>query len=630
MKEKIERNNNKKNFAIIAIIAVIAVAATVYGIIAYFTASDSKTNTFVVGNVSIRLDEGEAWAQIQANGGNLNLEPNQEITKEPKIINTGRNAAYVYLKVRIPKAKINANDSTKSPLFTYVQNTTDWDILEEDDQAEYVERTYWYKGGNGILNAGAETGTLFNYVKLANLTWSPTGLGEVKINVNAYAIQADNLNLTSSTAKAKAAEAYQKYLDQEDDLNSATVTFYDEDGQTVLGTSKVKLGTNASYTGSIPTKAGTQQYTYTFSGWDDPSKLNNVTEDRSVRAVYTSTTNKYVVTFYDENGTTQLGTSEVDYGTNASFTGTTPEKAADSSYTYTFAGWYTSTDANATQDDLSNVIANRSVYAKYTATEIPVPQGTTIGGRSVSEIIAQDGYAGLYGTQVKYQNKTFRVFYVEDSSNKFGEGEGTIYLKADQITTKTIGTYENSTYTANAYNSSKTVIRTVNPEWAEARGTSESSWQVNEKAAAYLCDPTVGTWSTYIDQTDENVNWVIGAPSAEMYMKSYAQSHSGAANYAAKYFAQGANSNAYTNGYLYTKDGTNYKSLYSGAIANDNAMYRNSSQYWWLASPPANSAYNVCSVYGNGGSVYNDGVDYARGVCPLVSLKSGVTLELVD
>ena len=167
MTEKIEKNKNKKIFAIIAIIAVIAAAAAVYGIIAYFTAKDSKTNTFVVGNVSIRLDEGESWAQIQANGGNLNLEPNQEITKEPKIINTGRNAAYVYLKVRIPKAKINANDVSKSPLFTYNQNTTDWDILEEDDQADYVERTYWYKGGNGILNAGAETGTLFDYVKLA-------------------------------------------------------------------------------------------------------------------------------------------------------------------------------------------------------------------------------------------------------------------------------------------------------------------------------------------------------------------------------------------------------------------------------------------------------------------------------
>ena len=117
MTEKIEKNKNKKIFAIIAIIAVIAAAAAVYGIIAYFTAKDSKTNTFVVGNVSIRLDEGESWAQIQANGGNLNLEPNQEITKEPKIINTGRNAAYVYLKVRIPKAKINANDVSNSPVY---------------------------------------------------------------------------------------------------------------------------------------------------------------------------------------------------------------------------------------------------------------------------------------------------------------------------------------------------------------------------------------------------------------------------------------------------------------------------------------------------------------------------------
>ena len=115
-----------------------------------------------------------------------------------------------------------------------------------------------------------------------------------------------------------------------------------------------------------------------------------------------------------------------------------------------------------------------------------------------------------------------------------------------------------------------------------------------------------------------------------MYMKSYAQSHSGAENYAAKYFAQGANSNAYTNGYLYTIDGTNYNYYYSGAIANDNAMYRNSSQYWWLASPSANYATYVCYVVGGSGHVSRDDVDYAGGACPLVSLKSGVTLELAD
>ena len=556
--------------AIIAIIAVIAAAAAVYGIIAYFTAKDSKTNTFVVGNVSIRLDEGEAWAQIQANGGNLNLEPNQEITKEPKIINTGRNSAYVYLKVRIPKAKINANDTVKRDLFTYVQNTTDWDILEEDDQADYVERTYWYKGGNGILNAGAETGTIFDYVKLANLTWSPEGLGEIKINVNAYAIQADNLSLTGSTAKAKAEEAYQKYLDQEDDLNSATVTFLDEDGQTVLGTSKVKLGTNASYTGSTPTKAGTQQYTYTFSGWDDPSKLNNVTENRSVRAVYTTATNKYVVTFYDENGTTQLGTSEVDYGTNASFTGSTPEKAADSSYTYTFDNWYTSLDANATVDDLSNVIANRSVYAKYTQTEIPAsaPEiGSTVNYSTTLNNVTLDNW---------------KVFY-NDEENGY-----TYLIYGDYLPNSAISNDLRTTYNLANGNGSYTIKSTNNR--AELINALSNKASYDSLLTGTL---TVNGETKQINETRTANVWAMGAPTLELWVNSWNTSYPSDTLYTN---TRTGMSGEYNYGYYIGTDNAQTTSTYvdlSSKTGYSNTLYYpHTSSYgncnaYWLASPSA-------------------------------------------
>ena len=154
-----------------------------------------------------------------------------------------------------------------------------------------------------------------------------------------------------------------------------TVTFYDEDGTTKLGESTVDYGADASYTGTTPTKAATQEFTYAFDNWytstandavvDD---LSNVTENRNVYAKYTNTTNKYTVTFYDEDGSSILGTSTVDYGTNASFTGTTPTKAATAEFTYAFDNWYTSVDAGAQVDDLSNVTANRNVYAKYTNT----------------------------------------------------------------------------------------------------------------------------------------------------------------------------------------------------------------------------------------------------------------------
>ena len=64
----------------------------------------------------------------------------------------------------------------------------------------------------------------------------------------------------------------------------------------------------------------------------------------------------------------------------------------------------------------------------------------------------------------------------------------------------------------------------MNPEWYAARTTAGTvGWSNEEKSAAYLCDPTIEMWSSKVDQTDENINWIMGAPSAGMYMKSYSQ-----------------------------------------------------------------------------------------------------------
>ena len=112
-------------------------------------------------------------------------------------------------------------------------------------------------------------------------------------------------------------------------------------------------------------------------------------------------------------------------------------------------------------------------------------------------------------------------------------------------------------------------------------------------------------------------------------MKSYAQSHNSATNYAAKYYNQESGI-ANVNGYKYTTDGTNYE-YYTDvdAIANE-AMYRNSSQYWLLASPSSYDAHGVCIVNGDDGDVRSGSVGFSFGVCPLISLKSGVSLELAD
>ena len=118
-------------------------------------------------------------------------------------------------------------------------------------------------------------------------------------------------------------------------LNKYTITWLNYDG-TELYSAKVEYGTTPTYTGETPVKESDVQFTYTFSGWEP--KLEAVTGDASYTATYSSTLNKYVITWlnYDE---TELLTTEVEYGSVPTYTGETPERPRDVKYTYTFSGW---------------------------------------------------------------------------------------------------------------------------------------------------------------------------------------------------------------------------------------------------------------------------------------------------
>ena len=61
-------------------------------------------------------------------------------------------------------------------------------------------------------------------------------------------------------------------------------------------------------------------------------------------------------------------------------------------------------------------------------------------------------------------------------------------------------------------------------------------------------------------------------------------------------------------------------------------MYKRKPQSWWLASPSAYGSGNyMCYIFGNYGTPSKWGeVQNTNGICPLVSLKPGVQLELVS
>ncbi len=112
--------------------------------------------------------------------------------------------------------------------------------------------------------------------------------------------------------------------------NKYTYTFYKEDGITVVKSEKVEYGSEIVEP-AAPLKAKTQEFTYTFTGWDKEVPLS-ITEDIVFKATYTSTKNKYTVTFVDYNGTT-LKTQEVEYGMSA----TAPSEPNRTGRT--FIGW---------------------------------------------------------------------------------------------------------------------------------------------------------------------------------------------------------------------------------------------------------------------------------------------------
>ncbi len=121
-------------------------------------------------------------------------------------------------------------------------------------------------------------------------------------------------------------------------VNKYTITFQNEGGA-VLQSGLVEYGQTPAYTGVMPTKTATAQYTYTFDGWTPV--IVTVTGDATYTATYNSTVNKYTVTFQNEGGAV-LQSGLVEYGETPVYAGTTPQKDADNYFTYTFAGWNTS------------------------------------------------------------------------------------------------------------------------------------------------------------------------------------------------------------------------------------------------------------------------------------------------
>ena len=258
-------------------------------------------------------------------------------------------------------------------------------------------------------------------------------------------------------------------------------------------------------------------------------------------------------------------------------------------------------------------------------------------GKKVSYVPSNTGTNTSYGTSA-----TYRIFYI-DFDNKYGDGDGTIYLKADEDG-KNVSL---SSYTGYSSTDNYVAMKKLNPSWVKP-----DTLQTNDKCVSWICDPN--KWTAWQDTTTtsvkDNINYVVGSPSLEMYVDSYnayLDSHTGlmknggtnpAEKLACEYVTSGYNAKGYRIGFLSTDKAnwanTGYyqaeNSLIQASTIADKMYNPGSSRYYWLASPSSNYSIGVMIVSGDYSRVYYDYYNSNDAFCPLVSLKSAVQLTIVN
>ena len=172
---------------------------------------------------------------------------------------------------------------------------------------------------------------------------------------------------------------HDRYNNIEIDANSitSTVTYKDYNGA-ILGTEVVDKDGTATATGITPTYEYSNQYgTFRVIGWSadqnaiaaDANALNSIRGDRTLFAIYTSTSTNYHIMYYNYDGTELLDEEYVAVGsTPYKYNTINTDRDADNSGIYTFSGWSETVNGMVSSDWMNNVSSDLTLYAVYTTT----------------------------------------------------------------------------------------------------------------------------------------------------------------------------------------------------------------------------------------------------------------------
>ena len=264
-----------------------------------------------------------------------------------------------------------AQYSQETSKFTVVWKNYDGTVLKTDTDLLYQE-TPEYVGQTPTRSKDAQYTYTFN-------GWSPT-----------ISQMSDDIVYTAQYSTT---------------INKYTVAWKNYDGTVLETDTEVPYGEMPVYNGNTPTREKDAQYTYTFNGWT--TNVSKVTGDIVYTAKYSTTVNKYTITWKNYDGSI-LKTDSVAYGTKPVYNGTTPTKQGDEQYGYLFSGWTTS---------IVSVTGDAEYIAKFTQTT----QKYTVIWKNYDGTILETDNNVAYGTVPTYNGSMPNKPY--DSLNEY-EFEG--------------------------------------------------------------------------------------------------------------------------------------------------------------------------------------------------------------
>ena len=279
-------------------------------------------------------------------------------------------------------------------------------------------------------------------------------------------------------------------------------------------------------------------------------------------------------------------------------------------------------------------------------------------GRKVKYTPGNAGSAS-YGTSTDY-----RLFYVDvgtGANGKYGDGQGTIYLKADcdskSANWSAYKQYDSGKDGSESSSDNRVIMFKLNPGMNGNVLNDD-----HDCGVAWMTDPAQwsdwkdGTIKLDNDSTVSGINYVVGGPSLEMYVDSYnayLDSHTEnnivqiykngsrtekAEQLDCEYVTSGYDAIGYRIGFKNTAKvnwaNTGYfqenNSLFAYNSENGQQMYNPGSMgSYWLVSPSASTAQRILCAWG-AHSIVSLNYTYNRhafGFCPLVSIKSGVSIS---